>query len=97
MEKIDEDFAVDISLSQLADIAGLSIPHFCRAFRQTTGLPPYPFVIQRRIDRSKEYLRHSDMSVTDIALACGFSSSSHFANTFRREAGLSPLAYRRAT
>lgn len=96
MEKIEEDLAVKLSLSQLAELAGLSVPHFCRAFKRTIGCPPYAFVVRRRIDRAKEFLRHSDISITGIALDCGFSSSSHFTNAFRREAGMSPLAYRGA-
>lgn len=94
IEKIDEDLALDLSLSQLAALAGLSVPHFCRAFKQTLGHPPYAFVVRRRIERAKEYLRHSSMPVTDIALVCGFSSSSHFSNAFRREVGMTPIAYR---
>jgi AraC-like DNA-binding protein len=94
LERIREDLAADLTLSQLADLTGLSVPHFCRAFKQTMGCPPYAFVIRQRIERAKEHLHRSEMSVTEIALACGFSSSSHFANTFRREVGMPPLAYR---
>ncbi|MBN9032497.1 MAG: helix-turn-helix transcriptional regulator [Rhizobiales bacterium] len=94
IEKIDEDLTVDLSLAQLAELVGVSIPHFCRAFKQTIGCPPYAFIVRRRIERAKEYLRHSPMPVTDIALACGFSNSSHFSNGFRREVGMTPVAYR---
>lgn len=94
LAKIDEDLTLDLSLSQLAGLAGLSIPHFCRAFKQTLGYPPYAFIVHRRIERAKDYLRHSSMPVTDIALACGFSNSSHFSNAFRREVGMTPVAYR---
>ncbi|CAK7261633.1 MULTISPECIES: helix-turn-helix domain-containing protein [unclassified Shinella] len=96
IEKIEENLDVGLSLSQLAELVSLSIPHFCRAFKQTIGCPPYAFIVRRRIDRAKEYLRHSSMSVTDIALACGFSNSSHFSNAFRREVGMTPVAYRAA-
>jgi AraC-like DNA-binding protein len=94
IQRIDDDLTADLSLSQLADLAGLSVPHFCRAFRQTLGCPPYAFIIRRRIERAKDFLRHSSMPVTDIALSCGFSSSSHFSNAFRREVGMTPVAYR---
>ncbi|UXN66783.1 AraC family transcriptional regulator (plasmid) [Phyllobacterium sp. A18/5-2] len=94
IEKIDDDLTADLSLLQLAELAGLSVPHFCRAFRQTLGCPPYAFIIRRRIERAKDFLRHSSRPVTDIALSCGFSSSSHFSNAFRRETGTTPLAYR---
>lgn len=94
IEHIEEEVAADISLAQLAELAGLSVPHFCRAFKQTLGTPPHAYIIRRRIDKGKEYLRHSSLAVTDIALVCGFSSSSHFSNVFRREVGTTPLAYR---
>lgn len=94
LQRIEDDLATDLSLGQLAALAGLSIPHFCRAFRQTLGCPPHAFIIRRRVERAKEYLRHSSMTVTDVALASGFSSSSHFSNAFRREVGSTPLGYR---
>lgn len=92
--KIDEDLEAELSLSKLANLTGFSVPHFCRAFKQSVGVAPYTFILRRRIERAKEFLRHSEMPVTDIALACGFSSSSHFANVFRRETGISPAAFR---
>lgn len=96
IEKIDQSLDVGLSLSQLAELVNLSIPHFCRAFKQSLGCPPHAFIVRRRIDRAKEYLRHSSMSVTDIALTCGFSNSSHFSNAFRREIGMTPGDYRGA-
>jgi AraC-like DNA-binding protein len=96
IQKIEDELTEAISLNDLAKVAGLSVPHFCRAFKQSFGHPPYEFIIRRRIERAKEYLRGSDMTVTEIALSCGFSSSSHFSNTFRREAATSPLEYRAA-
>jgi AraC-like DNA-binding protein len=94
LQRIEDDLATDLSLEQLAALAGLSIPHFCRAFKQTLGCPPHAFIIRRRVERAKEYLRHSSMTVTDVALVCGFSSSSHFSNVFRREVGTTPVGYR---
>jgi AraC-like DNA-binding protein len=94
LQRIEDELATDLSLEGLASLAGLSIPHFCRAFRQSLGYPPHTFIIRRRVERAKEYLRHSAMSVTDVALACGFSSSSHLSNAFRRQVGTTPLDYR---
>lgn len=96
IQKIEDELTEGVSLSQLAGVAGLSVPHFCRAFKQSFGCPPYEFIIRRRIERAKQYLRSSDMTITDIALSCGFSSSSHFSNTFRREEAATPLEYRAA-
>lgn len=92
--RIEEDLDADLSLSKLSDLAGLSIPHFCRAFKESVGVAPYTFILKSRIARAKEFLRHSELSVTDIALSCGFSNSSHFANLFRREVGMTPTAFR---
>jgi len=94
IEKIDADLTADLSLGQLAALAGLSVPHFCRAFKQSLGCPPHAFIVRRRLERAKEYLRLSSMPITDVALSCGFSSSSHFANTFRRETGMTPQDFR---
>ncbi|BCH29544.1 hypothetical protein MesoLjLc_14740 [Mesorhizobium sp. L-8-10] len=94
IEKIDADMASDMSLSLLADVAGLSVPHFCRAFKQSLGCPPHAYIYRRRLEKVKEHLRHSSMSVTEIALTCGFSSSSHLSNAFRREVGTTPVRYR---
>lgn len=94
MARIEEDLDADLSLSALSDLAGLSIPHFCRAFKQSVGVAPYTFILKSRISRAKEFLRHSEMPVTNIALSCGFSSSSHFANLFKREVGMTPAAFR---
>lgn len=94
IERIDTDLTASLSLAQLAALTGLSIPHFCRAFKQTLGCPPHAYIVRRRLARAKEYLRFSSMSITDVALLCGFSSSSHFANAFRRDTGTTPLEFR---
>lgn len=94
IEKINDDLTSDLSLAQLAAFARLSIPHFCRAFKQSLGCPPHAFIVRRRVERAKEYLRLSRMPITEVALLCGFSSSSHFANTFRRETGMAPQDFR---
>ncbi|QTG17193.1 helix-turn-helix transcriptional regulator (plasmid) [Agrobacterium tumefaciens] len=94
LQRIEDELASDLSLGQLASLAGLSVPHFCRAFRQTFACPPHTFIIRRRVERAKECLRQTSMTITEIALASGFSSSSHFSNCFRRVVGTPPLAYR---
>jgi AraC-like DNA-binding protein len=96
IEIIDEDLAAELSLSQLAERIGLSVPHLCRAFRQTVGCPPHTFIIRRRIELAQNYLRNTAMPITDIALSCGFSSSSHFSNTFKRMVNATPLDYRQS-
>jgi AraC family transcriptional regulator len=86
----------DIQLDELAGMAGLSRYHFSRAFADSFGTPPHRYLIQERIARAKAMLAASDAAITEIGLAVGFSTPSHFAATFREMAGLSPSAYRRA-
>jgi len=87
--------ADDIGLDALAAIADLSPKHFARAFRQSTGMPPHRWLIERRIDRAKALLNTADLSLAEIALACGFADQSHFTAAFRKLAGLTPGDYRR--
>ncbi len=86
-----------LRLEDLADAAGLSSFHFCRAFRQATGLAPFEFVASLRIEEAKRQLRETERSVFEIAIDAGFQSASHFSQIFRRHVGQTPTAYRRAT
>ncbi len=95
VELMDDDLSADLTLAQLAGHIGFSVPHFCRAFRQSVGHPPHTFIVRRRIAQAQSQLRETDLPITDIALACGFSSSSHFSNTFKRIVGKTPLDYRK--
>ncbi|WP_347260910.1 AraC family transcriptional regulator [Rudaea sp.] len=83
------------SLTDLARECGLSVSHFTRAFRQTTGLPPHRWLLQRRIERARELLRDRSRTLPEIALACGFADQSHFTRVFSSATGLAPGAWRR--
>jgi AraC family transcriptional regulator len=85
----------DISLSEVARGCKLSVSHFARAFRQTTGLPPHRWLVWRRVDRAKGLLRQSREPMADIALQCGFSDQASFARAFKRVVGASPGEWRR--
>jgi len=85
----------DLPLDALAQQAGFSAYHFARLFRQTTGTSPHQFVLRRRIEHAQQLLGRRDGSLTEIALACGFASQSHFTQVFKRQLGLTPRAYRR--
>jgi len=93
-EYIAESLAEDISISQLASVAGLSPSHFAASFRRTFGVTAHRYIVEQRIDKAKSMLRR-DRSIAEIALDCGFSSQSHFAEAFRRATGLTPGEYRR--
>ncbi len=95
-EYLLENLAEDIALADLAEIAGLSPHHFCRAFSQTIGMPPYAWLTAQRIERAKELMgRRPEMGLTEIALCVGYSSQAAFGTSFRRATGLTPGRWRR--
>lgn len=93
---IDEHLAEAISLATLAKLARLSPYYFCRAFKQSFGVPPHRYHMNRRMEHAKSMLATRAHSVTDIGLTVGYSETSSFCAAFRRSTGLSPSAYRRA-
>jgi AraC-like DNA-binding protein len=86
----------DLSLTVLADIACLSPYHFSRSFKETVGVGPQRYVIQRRIERAKTLLRRTREPLALIALEAGFSDQSHFTTIFGREMGVTPGRFRAA-
>ncbi len=92
---VHEHLADDISLTVLANLARLSPWHFCRAFKQTFGIPPHRWVNSLRIERAKELLACPTLSITDVALCTGFAGSPQFARSFRMATGCTPSKYRK--
>jgi AraC-like DNA-binding protein len=92
---IEDHLADDVPLATLAGLAQLSPYHFSRAFRQSFGMPPHRYHINRRIERAKCLLANFSLSVTEIGQRLGFSESSAFAATFRKVAGRPPSDFRR--
>jgi AraC-like DNA-binding protein len=93
-EYIDSHLDEKISLDALAAMAGLSVHHFARAFRQTVGVPPYSYLLQRRVETAQHMLHDTKLPLSEIALAVGFSDHSHLARHFRRLTGMPPSAAR---
>jgi AraC-like DNA-binding protein len=78
----------------LAGIAGLSVFHFAREFKQSTGVTPHEYLVQRRVKRAQNMLARTDFSLSDVALASGFSDQSHLTRHFRRMLGTTPREFR---
>jgi AraC family transcriptional regulator len=95
VEFIEEHLVEDISLAALAELVGLSLYHFARAFRQSFGLPPHQYHMARRMDRATSLLQEPALSVTQIAIQIGFRETSSFTRAFRRFTGVTPTEYRR--
>ncbi len=93
-EYINSNLEQNIRLESLAEMAGLSIHHFARAFKQSVGMPPHCYVLQRRIEHAQQMLRNTELPLSEIALSAGFSDQSHLARHFRRITGTSPSAIR---
>ena len=83
-------------ISDLASVAGLSEFHFSRMFKAASGETPHGFVMRRRVERARQLLADTAQPMIDIALACGFSTQSHFAANFRKLSGVTPRRYRAA-
>jgi AraC family transcriptional regulator len=93
---IEENLAEQIPLATLARLVQLSPYHFCRAFKQSFGVPPHRYHTGRRIERAKTLLAKPGYSVTDIGMTVGFSETSSFTAAFRKATSMTPTAYHRS-
>lgn len=91
---LEAHLAEDISLDDLAAAATMSRFHFARVFRRSTGLPPYAYLVARRMERARELLRSSKLPIAEIAWRVGYANPAKFAAQFRRLTGTTPGAWR---
>lgn len=94
-EHLEAHLRENVPLATLAAMAGLSIGHFVRAFKQTTGMPPHRYVLRRRIERGRRLLIDTDLPIAQIAGMLGFADHGHFTRHFKRQMGATPGLYRR--
>src|SRR5882672_8075052 len=83
-----------IDLSMLAGVAGLSVHHFARQFKQSAGVTPHVYLTQKRVERAQEMLVQTDLSLAEIAFAVGFFDQGHLARHFRHMLGTTPREFR---
>lgn len=93
-EYIDSNFMYNITLEKTALMAGFSMYHFSRLFKECSGQNFYEYLCYKRIKATEELLMNPDLSITEIAIRCGFSSPSTFNRTFRRIKNCTPSEYR---
>jgi AraC family transcriptional regulator len=91
---MDERMADPLSLTELAELARMSVRHFCRAFHASTGYSPHQYLLHQRVERAKSLLVKGRMPISEIAQSMGFADQSQFSRTFRRLSGITPAAYR---
>jgi len=93
LDYIGDNLAEDVSLSDLAELAGMSAHHFAELFKRSMGSTPHRYLLQQRIERAKIALRDPRCAVLDAAAVSGIPNPSHFARTFRRFVGVSPSRF----
>lgn len=91
---IDECYHMPLDLEQISSEACLSRFHFLRLFRRAFNKTPHQYLIQRRIEKAKELLTSSRLTVTDVCFEVGFESVGSFITLFHKQVGHAPVAYR---
>jgi AraC family transcriptional regulator len=95
IERLRSESDADVSLAALASDADLSRFHFCRAFKESTGLSPHAWLRQHRLEQAMNMLRDTDTSVVSVAAELGYASQTAFAAAFRKLTGETPSDWRR--
>lgn len=93
-EMLSAHIADGVSVEKLARECSFSRCHFSRAFKLSLGLSPHQYLLQMRVDKAKTQLLNPSLKITDVAIDCGFSDSSHFTKVFSRCTGYSPSYWR---
>jgi AraC-like DNA-binding protein len=91
----DAHYTEQLDLATLAGVAGMSRFHFQRLFTATYGLSPAAYLSQRRVERAEDLLRATNLTVTEVCHAVGFSSLGSFSSRFRDVVGESPSEFQR--
>lgn len=92
---INEHLTADLTIAAIADELKMSQYYFSRLFKQSTGVSPYQYVMQQRIERAKYLLRTTSLSVAEVALKSGFSNQNQLAIQFRKFTNTTPSGYRK--
>lgn len=95
LEFVESNLSGEVLVEDLAQMAGLSPPHFAREFKRSTGQSPHQYVLTRRVERAKQLLGDARWNISEVAQECGFSDQAHLARTFKKVVGLPPGLWRR--
>ncbi len=97
VEHIRKNLDTPLAVGTLSRMAQMSQSHFSKMFKLSTGLAPHQFVLQERINRSKELLRQDDAKIVDVALEVGFENQAHFTTVFGNLVGMTPRQFQRSS
>jgi len=97
VEHIRKNLDTPLAVGTLSSLAEMSQSHFSKMFKLSTGLAPHQFVLQERINRSKELLRQDDAKIVDVALEVGFENQAHFTTVFGNFVGMTPRQFQRSS
>jgi AraC family transcriptional regulator len=96
LDYIDRHITGRVPVADLCALVGRSEAHFSRSFKGTFGHSPHAYVVRRRVELAARHMLQTDMSLSDIALGCGFVDQAHLCKQFRVVIGETPAAWRRA-
>jgi AraC family transcriptional regulator len=95
IDYIQANLTQDLSILDLATLTGMSESHFSRSFKRSIGVAPYQYLMQQRVERAKQLLKQQVISISDIALDCGFANQTHLTKVFHQMTGMTPKAYQK--
>jgi AraC family transcriptional regulator len=95
IDYIHDNIALDLSLNELAGVAGLSPSHFRTLFKEATNMPAHQYVIQCRVEYAMSLIANRKLTLTEVASLAGFSDQSHMARCMRRVVGVTPAVVKR--
>src|SRR5262245_44208347 len=94
LDYISDKLSEELKVAEIAEEVKVSEAHFTRLFRQSTGLAPHQYIMQKRIEMAKKLLVETEFPIARIAFDIGFQSQSRFTTLFRQFTGTTPKAYR---
>src|SRR5258708_6941885 len=97
VEHVRKNLDTPLGVGTLSRLAEMSQSHFSKMFKLSTGMAPHQFVLQERINRSKELLRQDDAKIVDVALEVGFENQAHFTTVFGNLVGMTPRQFQRSS
>jgi AraC family transcriptional regulator len=95
IDYIQANLTQNLSILDLATLTSMSESHFSRSFKRSVGIAPYQYLMQQRVERAKQLLEKRSITISTIALDCGFANQTHLTKVFRQMTGMTPKAYQK--